>query len=300
MKNRFLTSKDYAKLAARAKRILDRELSKPSREWDEALIRECEETMRLCAGKGSAARDSVRAAKLPSFGLRKALIVMLSVLAALALSASVAQAAGIRVWSALLHWDAGYLMVDYPTQSTEVPDYWTEGNNGPVEEEDPERVRFDSAEELRAFLSDMAAPSGEPGEGDARLTPETDGQSATRKRILCPGSEFDGQFEFAQFMGYEYMGVVRIEYLFDGAPLHIDTTYSDAAGDEESFSYTLRIRDDFDSVFDKQICGTNCAFAEGDGESACYFRFGDGFYYISGGVGLDTMEKVVASMLEGS
>ena len=49
----------------------------------------------------------------------------------------------------------------------------------------------------------------------------------------------------------------------------------------------------------KEVCGTTCAFAEGDSESACYFRSGKGFYYLSGKVGLDTMEAVVASMLGG-
>ena len=45
MKNWFLTAWDYAVLYERANLILDRELSKPSKEWDEDLIDELEQTM---------------------------------------------------------------------------------------------------------------------------------------------------------------------------------------------------------------------------------------------------------------
>lgn len=54
MKNRFLTAWDYAVLYERASLILDRELSKPSKEWDEDLIYELEETMLYCAERKKA------------------------------------------------------------------------------------------------------------------------------------------------------------------------------------------------------------------------------------------------------
>lgn len=56
MKNRFLTAWDYAVLYERASLILDRELSKPSKEWDEDLIDELEQTMLFCAERKSALR----------------------------------------------------------------------------------------------------------------------------------------------------------------------------------------------------------------------------------------------------
>lgn len=300
MKGRFLKSKDHARLYARAKRLLEHELSKPSDKWDEAMIRECEETMLCCAEmqkKLEGEREAKRA--VPSLRARRALIIVLAVLAILLVSSVVAQAAGFRIWSALLHWDAGYLSVEYPKPTDAVPDYVPDHGDQPVYDEEAEPVRFDSAVELRAYLDEMAARNGEPKEGESQLTPELDGPSASKKMILCPGSEYDGQFDHAQYIGDDYVKVIHFNYLFGGAPLIIDVTYAESADDEEHFQILLQFRDNFDSVFDKEVCGTTCAFAEGDSESACYFRSGKGFYYLSGKVGLDTMEAVVASMLGG-
>ncbi len=64
MKNWFLTAWDYAVLYERASLILDRELSKPSKEWDEDLIDELEQTMLYCAERKKALNIEITMKKL--------------------------------------------------------------------------------------------------------------------------------------------------------------------------------------------------------------------------------------------
>ncbi len=94
-------------------RILMNELCKPAGERDAALVDECIQTLAYlnaridCAIAQEQARRRARPFYRTGFGI--AAFVVLLLLA----GSGIAEACGFRVWSALLHWDAGYLHVDY-------------------------------------------------------------------------------------------------------------------------------------------------------------------------------------------
>ena len=71
MKNWYLTAWDYAVLHERASLILDRELSKPLKEWDEDLIDELEQTMLYCAERKKDIIIEITMKKLIGKRLRK-------------------------------------------------------------------------------------------------------------------------------------------------------------------------------------------------------------------------------------
>ena len=120
-----LSKKEYVKLIRRTETELNRELKKPEREQDADLIEESIESLAYYRERLLALRESERAASRTSVGsrgfARTALTFALVTVLTLALGATVAQAAGIRVWTAIFRGDAGYLRVDYVPDATAVP-----------------------------------------------------------------------------------------------------------------------------------------------------------------------------------
>lgn len=113
-----VTKREYIKLLRRTETELRSELKKPEAEQDGVLIDECLETLAYCRGELDSMRAAVRGAA--SF-MRTALAAALALVFTFAISATIAQAAGFRVWTAIFKQDAGYLRVDYVPVATAAP-----------------------------------------------------------------------------------------------------------------------------------------------------------------------------------
>lgn len=274
MKNRFLTSRDYARLFERAKRILDHEFSKPSAEWDEGLIEELEETMLYCAERKKVLYSEEQSKRLqPSFKLRRAFVIVIAVFAFLVLSASVAQAAGFRVWSAIVHWDLNYLRVDYTGNSAEKPeDQDVIHGSTPTEEADAITVDFDSYDVLVAYMGD---------------------------RVLFP-SEIDGlEFISAIVTEDEESALLHAVYQFHGDFVVIDNTISKSA---EHDTVTVVDQDDsaYDDVYTRIVCGTECLLGLKDEKTYCSFVYNFVVYSIISNAGQENCISIVESILGGA
>ena len=275
MKNKFLTSRDYAKLFERAKRILDREISKPSDEWDEGLIEELEETMLYCAERKKVLLSEEKQSRRlqPSIKLRRALVIAVAVLASLAVFATVAQAAGFRVWSAIVRWDINYLRVDYTGNVTETPDDQDVSNgNEPVEENDAITVNFDSYDALIAYMGD---------------------------RIEFPIGVDGLEFVSARVTEDDEVAILHTVYRHLDDTVIIDTTITKSA---ELDTITVGNQNDsmYDSVFTRDICGHECIFGLKDGRTYCSFAYGYTVYSIICNAGQEYCISIAESILEGA
>ena len=274
MKKRFLTSKDYAKLFIRAKKILDREMSKPSAEWDEALISECEETMLYCAERKKVLYSEEKQNRkcLPSFKLRKAFIAVIAVLATLALSATAAQAAGFRVWSALIHWDINYLRVDYTGNPTEDPtDVVTNNDKTPIEEVDSVSVNFDSYDALVAYM---------------------------KGKVLFSSMTEEMQFISATLTEDEDMALLHSWYMLEGENVGITVTIPKSPDEDTVYLGNIDYSE-FDAVYTKEICGTECIFGTKEEKTHCIFTYNYSMYKIICNAGSDEAVSIVQSLLKG-
>ena len=274
MKNKFLTSRDYAKLFERAKRILDREISKPSDEWDEGLIEELEETMLYCAERKKVLLSEEKQSRRlqPSFKLRRALVIVAAVLASFVIFATVAQAAGFRVWSAIVHWDINYLRVDYTGNTTETPDDQDIDNgNEPVEEDDAITVNFDSYDALIAYMGDS---------------------------VLFP-SGMDGlEFVSAKVTEDEGTMLLHTEYkLFDYIVI-VDNTISKATV-FDAISVGSKGDSEFDDVYTRDVYGIECLFGVKDDRVYCSFAHDFALYTVMCNAGQEYCISIVESILEG-
>lgn len=149
--NKRSLKREYLRAARRTNTALRAELRKKPEEQDADLISELSENLlfyrrelyesRSRAGAGSGALRFVR-----GFSLTLALLLVV-----FCLGATVAQAAGIRVWTAIFKQDMGYLRVDYVPVSTAAPSErpcW----------EDSERSFFDAF----SFAAQLEADGFEP------------------------------------------------------------------------------------------------------------------------------------------
>lgn len=274
MKNRFLTSKDYARLYEKARRILDREISKPSDEWDEGLIEELEETMLYCAERKKVlySEEKEKRRSQPSFGFRKVAVVVIAILTVLALSATIAQAAGFRVWSAIVHWDANYLRVDYSANPSDNPEDDSAGTvKEPIEEEDAITTDFDSFDDLISYVGD---------------------------RVLLPVGAENVRLVFASLTEDEEVAVLHSEYLYNSNSIVIDTVTSKTLG-LDTLSHSQADFSNYENVNSQSINGIECLFGEQSGRIYCSFAYEESVYQIICYAEKDVAIEFVQSMLKG-
>lgn len=108
------------------------EIKKPEAEQDADLLEECLETMSYLhdvVESLSRQTQNQRSGVGSRIVLRRVAIVAIA-LAVLLIGMSVAEAAGFRVWSALIHWDSSYLHITYvPEKQDELSNnVYQEGN----------------------------------------------------------------------------------------------------------------------------------------------------------------------------
>ena len=115
-----ITKAEYVKAIRRTETALRRELKKSDAERDTGLVGELIESLDYYRGELEAIKAEGAA---PSFvgGLKRAAVIMLAFIVSFAAFATIAQAAGIRVWTAIIKRDAGYLRVDYVPEVTAEP-----------------------------------------------------------------------------------------------------------------------------------------------------------------------------------
>ncbi len=274
MKNKFLTSKDYAKLFERAKRILDREISKPSDEWDEGLIEELEETMLYCAERKKVLLSEGKQSRRlqPSIKLRRALVIAVAVLASLAVFATVAQAAGFRVWSAIVHWDINYLRVDYTGNTTETPNDENIENEGhPIEGHDIVSIDFDSFDDLVSYAG---------------------------TRVLLPSTNEEFQFVSAHLDDGGGLMMLYSEYLYRGKSIIIDVMNS-RLSDYDTISQSFVDTSEYDDVYKQDVNGIECVIGEQEERVYCSFAYKDSVYRIICNAGKEAMISIIQTMIKG-
>ena len=109
------------------------EIKKPEAEQDADLLEECLETMSYLHDVIESLSRQIqvqRGGAGSRIVLRRVAIVAIA-LAVLLIGMSVAEAAGFRVWSALIHWDSRYLQITYaPEEQEPLP---TEGQQSGTE-----------------------------------------------------------------------------------------------------------------------------------------------------------------------
>lgn len=97
------------------------EIKKPEAEQDTDLLEECLETMSYLHDvvESLSRQTQIQRSGVGSrIVLRRVAIVAIA-LAVLLIGMSVAEAAGFRVWSALIHWDSSYLHITYAPEDQE-------------------------------------------------------------------------------------------------------------------------------------------------------------------------------------
>ena len=112
--------KEYLKLIRISKTELRAELKKPMAEQDISLINESLDSIAYCEKGLNELRREKRGAGAFT-ALRRAGVALLALIVCFAAFATVSEAAGFRVWTAIIKHDAGYLRVDYVPQPTAAP-----------------------------------------------------------------------------------------------------------------------------------------------------------------------------------
>lgn len=121
MKNRSL-KKEYRKLLRISNTQLKKELRKPASEQDGALISESLESIAFCEkALYESKRERAASRSGASLVLRRAGAALLVLILSFSAFATVSEAAGFRVWTAIIKQDAGYLRVDYMPEPTNAP-----------------------------------------------------------------------------------------------------------------------------------------------------------------------------------
>lgn len=269
-----LKTRDLERLRRRAEKILDSEITKPACKRDPALIAECEETMLFCARaeKELSAADTAR--RRTFRGFNKAIIIAALALVILIVSMTAAQAAGFRVWSALVHWDKNYLRIDYsPIHSEDPPSgQQLEGQNPVAQDPDSNDLHFSSLAEFKAAM------------GDGSLYLDGSYEQCFTEGVLHRVPSASG---------------ARLVYTVSGKKVVLHTSWSDAAADDDQKTSMLIYDLDFDEVYEKEISGTRCIFAYNNEYSVCIFKYDNGEYDINGRVDINEMEAMVMQMLSG-
>lgn len=110
--------REYLRLLRISNTQLKRELKKPDSEQDAALIDECLESAAFCRR----ALTELKAGRSGAFAFfRRAGAALLALVLCFAVFATVSEAAGFRVWTAIIKRDAGYLLIDYVPKPTNAP-----------------------------------------------------------------------------------------------------------------------------------------------------------------------------------
>lgn len=267
------TARDHEKLCARAERILDREIKKPLGKRDEALIGECEELMLYCAERQKVlSAEAAKSSPAPRLKLRRIGVLAAVLLLLLALSATVAQAAGFRVWSALIHWDRNYLIVEYSDHRSDPPAYTASplsGTHAPVQ------IGTPAVEKEVGSIDELIELSA-----NKLLLPDMEG-------LAFNGATAAVLEDFSDF---------HISYSLEGNDFVIKATILKVGETHDSYS-RIEQNGPFKEVYEKNINGVDCIFGAGKKTGLCVFKVGNDLYDIFGSLSTEQLEAIAYSML---
>lgn len=273
MRNKNLSSKEYAKLSAKAERILERETKKALGVRDDALIDECMEMLRYCNEREAAVKmEDLEKENGHSGGikLKRAAIAACLVLVVLIISASIAQAAGFKVWSALVHWDKNYLTVNSaPTQENDPAQDQSVENTGEIQGDEIETVLFDAEAEMIAQYGD---------------------------KLLFANGAYGVEFVKGEVSADPGGLTAIVKYEYEGQKLVFNETYKDEVYDWErdfhSESYL-----EIDEVYEKEICGITCTIGRGSNNNFLTFNTEHLMFSMHGAIPADVMEKIAETII---
>ncbi|MBQ7060897.1 MAG: hypothetical protein IJM85_03845, partial [Clostridia bacterium] len=208
----------------------------------------------------------------PPLKLRKALVTAAAVVLVFAVSASIAQAAGFRVWSALIHWDAGMLHIKSTDKGEGLPPEGSDpaGSQGPIKEIESVQLTFEDYGELLGYL-----------DGRVPLPPETE----------------ELRFKSAIVNSVEGTVTIGVNYQLCGKGAYIDAVWSKVRNDDY-FSFETVIQTDPENVTVKTIKGYECTFVAKNGRTLCFFGSDGLFYSIDFPEGMEKTEAAVNAILD--
>jgi hypothetical protein len=183
---------EYVKLLRISRTGLRRELKKPAEKQDAGYIEECVENIAFCEKELYELRRERASARGIMPALRRVGAAALALVFCFALFATVSEAAGFRVWTAIIKRDAGYLRVDYVPNTTSSPAKTAEPSNSsaPSDTKAPESTPepSESSAPIYAEWEDAEKSCFSREEFDRRLT--QDG--------LTPFSSEFGEYRFLE------------------------------------------------------------------------------------------------------
>lgn len=263
--SRYKKIRKYKKLASRAEALLDAEVAKPAGERDDALADEYALTVLYARERvDELSSVSVKAGTLRyeprTLPLRKFAAAAAALLLVFCIGASFAQASGVRVWSALVHWDANYLKIDYSP---------TVDPAGKKPSSVIEYREFSTPEELKAYFGKkLLYPQDEGLEFVAAYAQVTDKKSAIVDIDLMRGTE---------------------KITVRGSLCLCDIT-------DDDISVSTLLIGKYTDVYRKAVRGVDCLFAIGEEGCVVSFAADHNVYTVKGG-SADNVEEVTASML---
>lgn len=118
---RAVPKSEYVKLLRISRTGLRREVRKPTSEQDAEYVSACVENIAFCEKELAELRRARASARGALPALRRVGTAFLALIIIFAVFATVSEAAGFRVWTAIIKRDAGYLRVDYVPDPTAAP-----------------------------------------------------------------------------------------------------------------------------------------------------------------------------------
>ena len=276
---------EYRRLWAKADKLLDREIKKPSAKKDETLIAECVETMVYCdrqlaelhaeAAHRAERKQSSRFTLWPKNAFARAAVAAAALILILGLGTAVTKAAGLDVWSALVHWDSDYLKIDYSLREAQ---------------NDPPKGEYRPANPL--------VPDADPEIEYRRI-----GSADELRELLCSAPLYPYDLSGAEFVSADIKTAngededVTILLKYNGRNLRIFATLGHEELDPEYISVATLFPGEYTNVIKKTICGTECVLAEGAEVNHLVFGLDQNLYSVSGAVSIETLEIIADYML---
>ena len=222
-----------------------------------------------------AERTSRRAGKArlrPRFAVLIALLAVLLTVMLIPATRAYAVGAALRFWSAIVHWDAGYLRVDY---------------NGGKGYEDPPQGEYS--------IDMQPVDMGESIEYE--LTSLEELKAFRGGRVLYPYDLPGAEFIKAHVNDSGYGCIVKPALTVNGVEVHYNVIMSEEGFDGEHAAAGFIADGKYTDVREAEIEGVNVIIASGDERCAFSFISGLDFYNCTADTDADTVEALVRSML---
>lgn len=254
--------------------ILNGQLKKKAAEQDRALISECIDALLFFRHELDSIRSAEKAQErrsahfsLGAFArpMRKSVLIPLCVVILLIVSATVAQAAGLRVWSALIHMDADYLRVDY-----------SKGTDSPSSDDEGaymiNRLNFSTESDMLDSFSKLGI-----------LYPDAlNGYRFISASVDCTGNTYRS---------------VRISLVDEARrDLLINVRLNGSDSNNDKSYYSVWYGGQVDEYIRQDISGIEFTYIVGREYTAVTFATDRDVYELCGSISLDELEAIVASM----